>query len=529
MEVVPELYFLKDQQINRTFQQKTAKAILEEILTNANIEPNFSHIEDTTTLPYVTQFNETHLDFLHRFMRENGYFYYFKHTQEDAQMVIGRDNKAFEKKAPNLYQLGQGGDHQHLLREFHSTVKTLPKKITVLTSNLDKEEDTADASFSGTKQSETLLTGERSLWKEQRETKNWVEQKAASSSPSSSTTTQEGLADYTQQAILASASLCSGLSTDPTFQPGLKIHIAASKTDKEGYPYVLQQVIHQAEDLSWYRSNGEKPKAPSYDNQFKAFPSEINWHDEVPQRPLIGGIYSGLIQGNQNKGTIETDKLGRIKVKLRFDQDKTTKAGNIIWARLLNPWSGENYGWMHLPRVGTEVAVSFMGGDIDQPVIVGCFYNNQDLPPYKLPDKSSVSGIKTRTLGSEQAGDGNELCFDDNKDNETSLTLKSQRSMRLEALQNQNINVHKNQSVEISGKQELTVKEKQTVKVEKGRETVIGEGDTLTIKGGPLAIKTSNGKIVIEANSGIEFRCGPATIEFSPAGISIKGGTISFD
>jgi type VI secretion system secreted protein VgrG len=67
-----------------------------------------------------------------------------------------------------------------------------------------------------------------------------------------------------------------------------------------------------------------------------------------------------------------------------------------------------------LPRVGEEVAVVFLDGNIDHPVILGALYNYTHMPPWQLPEQQALSGLRSREL---QAGDGsgrgNHLVLDD--------------------------------------------------------------------------------------------------------------------
>jgi type VI secretion system secreted protein VgrG len=44
--------------------------------------------------------------------------------------------------------------------------------------------------------------------------------------------------------------------------------------------------------------------------------------------------------------------------------------------------AGPNWGTLFTPRVGTEVLVDFIEGDIDRPVIVAQLYTARTLPPF---------------------------------------------------------------------------------------------------------------------------------------------------
>ncbi|MGI4720158.1 MAG: type VI secretion system Vgr family protein [Janthinobacterium lividum] len=74
------------------------------------------------------------------------------------------------------------------------------------------------------------------------------------------------------------------------------------------------------------------------------------------------------------------------------------------WVRVAEALAGPNWGTVFTPRIGTEVLVDFIEGDIDRPVIVAQLYNGTDLPPFSAGVDSganhmgALSGIHTRNF-----------------------------------------------------------------------------------------------------------------------------------
>jgi type VI secretion system secreted protein VgrG len=72
---------------------------------------------------------------------------------------------------------------------------------------------------------------------------------------------------------------------------------------------------------------------------------------------------------------------------------------------------------MHVPRVGQEVVVSFLGGDPDLPIVTGRVYNQLNPPPWALPAQQALSGFRSRELtaggGNGAGGRSNHLILDD--------------------------------------------------------------------------------------------------------------------
>ena len=63
-------------------------------------------------------------------------------------------------------------------------------------------------------------------------------------------------------------------------------------------------------------------------------------------------------------------------------------------------WAGNEWGGIYTPRVGMEVVVTFLEGDPDHPLVIGCVYNDKHMPPYKLPGDKTISGVKSNSTTS---------------------------------------------------------------------------------------------------------------------------------
>src|SRR5699024_10526688 len=138
------------------------------------------------------------------------------------------------------------------------------------------------------------------------------------------------------------------------------------------------------------------------------------------------------------------------------EADAPADAGAGTWARVATVLAGANWGSHMLPRVGQEVWLDYLEGDIDRPVIVASLYNgrgNDEAPHNRVAGGPSgatgnaaawftgndhagvLSGFKTQDLASSATGAGGyrQLRFDDTPgqghvqlattDDDTALTL----------------------------------------------------------------------------------------------------------
>ncbi|WP_348692767.1 type VI secretion system Vgr family protein [Duganella fentianensis] len=125
------------------------------------------------------------------------------------------------------------------------------------------------------------------------------------------------------------------------------------------------------------------------------------------------------------------DEYGRVKIRFPATRAEDHQhAGGIgasdgesdsAWVRVVSNWAGDGAGnlaqcgALHLPRVGSEVLVDFLGGDPDKPVIIGQLFNGAAPPPAfsrtgTLPGNAALSGLRSRELGGTR---GNQLRLDD--------------------------------------------------------------------------------------------------------------------
>ena len=143
-----------------------------------------------------------------------------------------------------------------------------------------------------------------------------------------------------------------------------------------------------------------------------AQPAQPKPHIPGPETAIVCGP-----SGDTAESNIYTDSLGRIKVQFPWDRYGRSDHNSSCWVRVASAWAGNQLGSMHIPRVGQEVIVSFIGGDIDRPLCTGRVFNQDNLPPWRLPQQQALSGIRSRELkpggGNSAAGRSNHLVMDD--------------------------------------------------------------------------------------------------------------------
>ena len=142
------------------------------------------------------------------------------------------------------------------------------------------------------------------------------------------------------------------------------------------------------------------------------------------RKPFVQGPQTAVVVGKAGE-EIYTDKYGRVKVQFYWDREgrrtRTAPAGSACRSR----GPARQWGAVSSPRIGQEVIVDFLEGDPDQPIITGRVYNADQMPPYKLPDKKTQSGLKT--MSSKGGGGFNEIRFEDKKGSEPVFNSRRER------------------------------------------------------------------------------------------------------
>ncbi|KWF38128.1 type VI secretion protein ImpA [Burkholderia pseudomultivorans] len=99
---------------------------------------------------------------------------------------------------------------------------------------------------------------------------------------------------------------------------------------------------------------------------------------------------------------IYTDEFARVKVQFHWDRLARANQQSSCWLRVVQSWASGGFGGIQLPRIGDEVAVSFIDGDPDRPVVTGRLGNGINRAQWALPAQQALSGFVSKELGGHQ-------------------------------------------------------------------------------------------------------------------------------
>jgi type VI secretion system secreted protein VgrG len=230
-----------------------------------------------------------------------------------------------------------------------------------------------------------------------------------------------------------------------------------------GLQHLLGSVVRPGQQAATANASDE----PLYEARFSAQRTRVPVRPRlmdaqgrlVHARPTVWGTQTALVVGLDD-APIHTDRDARIKLQFHWqrgaqashrlnapmDDNAPASDASGTWVRVAqSSWAGANWGGVFIPRLGQEVLVEFVDGDIDRPIIVGATYNGEGQPdaqgnrvnagaagatgnaPAWFPGSArqgaheghahtaTLSGFKSQSLDASQAGSGghNQLVLDD--------------------------------------------------------------------------------------------------------------------
>ena len=549
--IVPWFSFLEYPSNCRIFQSKSVTEIVEEVVGAYGYSKQLRLELSNTYEPrdYCVQYRETDRHFLSRLLENEGIFYYFEHKNGDHIMVLSDSPgmyKVLSTKSTFKYSPVTGlettedtirswrieeemhaGKWSH--RDYHHEAPSNKYEVSV---------PSLDVAMEGTKFEVYDFPGDHS--------------KKYNRLGTSGEVTGEGdrLARLRMEREETFHKLVSGWSACRDFVSGYKISVDGGFASGS---YLLTELKHQINQIPAYRNIDNARQA--YRNSFRAIPADTPYrHPAEHGRPAVNGLQTGFVIDESSSGNTEEiwpDKLGRILVRFQWDR----QAKYAAWLRVVQPWAGRGWGHQWIPRVGDEVAVTFLEGDVDCPVVIGGVYNAANNPVFTLPANKTQSGILTRSTKNGGSSNYNLLRFEDKiggeeifvqAEKDWNSLIKNNETRTIKANRTSTIHVNESRTVETGDDSINVQKGKRTIAVEKNIETTSNTADILTnatqgniastahisiskeAQTGDITAKACK-NIVLEAGTQITLKCGGSTIVMTPEGIQLQAALIELN
>ena len=472
-ELRPWIWLLSRQSNSRIFEHKTVIEIITEVMAEYSgffqCPVNYLSSGSFPVLKYTVQYNETDLNFILRLMEQFNisYFVEMSETGQTLSLMTSVDDfKPAAGPATRVYMRG-GSSNQRDNEVFdHWTDNRLVTTSTVRTDDYNFE--TPAASLTATSTS----TPGHGL----KNTEIFVYPGIYTDGNEGSSAALNILKSTSAQSTVVRAT-----GNLRSLAAGVHVKLADHEVADYNVEYAVLAVQHMYTG-DQFQSGGTTQA--SYHGSYRLMKSDAAFGpDRKTLRPVMRGPQTAVVTDGAD-GTV--DEYGRIIV--RFHWDKTAKS---MPCRVAQMWAGSHWGTIFTPHIGMEVIVEFLDGDPDRPVVTGCVYNADNMPPWDLPGKKLTSGILTVR--------DNWLLFDDVEGSELidiharkDFTTVVDNDYKLTVLNDVETRTSQNELHVIEGKRETRVAKDDMTNV-KGTMTL--EADT------KLILKVGTSKITMEPNS----------------------------
>jgi len=406
VELVPWLWFLTLSADCRIFQNQSVPDIIQAVFkelgfTDFDLQLRASY----EPWEYCVQYRENAFNFVSRLMEQEGIFYFFKHENGKHTMVLADSPSAYQpcpeqSRAMLERTTGRGAMRKDdVVYTWRNANLMRTGKYAFTDYNFETPSTNLHAevlsqiSQGGNQKFETYdHPGE---YEKRNQGDEWAKRRIEEEEASHAT--------------------IEGESDVRTFVSGFKFDLTGHERGDQNACFVLTSVTHEGEEGGFYSGSGSVTDS-TYKNSFVAMKATTQFRPQrTAAKPLIHGVQTAVVVGPGGE-EIYCDKYGRVKVQFHWDRRGKQNEKSSCWIRVAQPWAGNNWGAIMIPRINQEVVVSFLEGDPDRPLITGTVYNAQNVVPYKLPDKMMISTIKSSST--KGAGNYNELRFDDTKGKE---------------------------------------------------------------------------------------------------------------
>lgn len=459
---------------SRIFQDETVPGVVTKVLNEWGVAHAFELTASYTPRTYLTQYDETDFDFVRRILAREGIFFYFRQSPESGAEQLVLTDTALYKRPPGKhekltvrsgnFEIGEGdvvelGVRRRIrptaarLGDFDFRHPQLPLRSQELHS--DPKGVAGDL---GSERLGMYVFGHE------------AEHEAAASAQK-----RDQDASRLLESLRADGLAIVGTSRSRKIVPGHSFELEGHALEQVNRDWVAVAVVHEGRTPEF---GGDVTEV--YFNEFEAAPIEmaLRMPPDVRRRKIHGSQTATVVGAGD--GEVFTDAHGRIKVQFHWDLEGKSDEKSSTWIRVAQAWAGPGFGAQFLPRVGTEVVVTFLDGDPDRPLVIGQVYNGTHPPPFGLPNQKTKSGFYTQ---STPGTDGfNELSFDDEAGAEQ-IRIKAQRDLSMQVGNDHSTEVTGNSMLKITGQRTEVVTGMQTSTVTGGLTTLVTGQQTTQVLG----------------------------------------------
>ncbi|MGB2908017.1 MAG: type VI secretion system tip protein TssI/VgrG, partial [Candidatus Aminicenantaceae bacterium] len=377
-ELVPKMWLTGLTFRNEIYQNMNIEKIVTEVLKSDGLAAKDFEFDLSGSYPdleYVSQYRETNFDFINRWCEHFGIFYFFDHKDDNDVIMFTDDNE----KLPAIEQSEDLPYNPN--KDPLSEKETIPD-ITCQTKVVTGLHQVKDYNYrhpSRDLKAESQIDSEApGMFYDYGDHYREVSE-------------GEAIAKIRNEETLAQSKVFKGKSDCRLFRTGFTFKMAEHyRDDWNEIIYILTQVKSQGSQRGLFAFlTAPTDRSPSYVNEFLAIPNDIAFRpDRLTKKPKISGFMNAKIDAGGDGQYAELDDQGRYKVTIPYDLSGNSGGEASQFIRMAQPYAGAGFG-MHFPlHKDTEVALGFVGGDPDRPIIASAVTNPATTSPVTSSNQS---------------------------------------------------------------------------------------------------------------------------------------------
>lgn len=451
----PELWLLTLTQDNRIYHFKSVPDVLAELLQKHNVRSGSKLIDAHKSWEYITQRNETDYDFFCRLAAEEGIVFWF----EENQLFYSDSRTGMTGGEALIYNAHiQSANRESVVHKLRYGAAMQPNAVHLKDYKFSHPDVGLD--------SKAKASGKRPLYTMYESYGRYDDDAVA-----------QQYAKYRLEAYQANS--LSGQADSNCFQlmPGKIFTIAEHPNDALNSNWQIVKIVHQGslpQSVENESSSGER--VATLTNHFTFIPGSVDWRAPFIAKPTVHGNETATVVGPAGE-EIYVNEYGEVKVHFHWNKHDAKDENASCWVRAGQGWNGDGFGFMAIPRIGQEVIIAYLNGDIDMPVIVGTLYNGKNAPPVSLPAKKTRMTIRSQT----HKGQGfNEIGLEDDSGKEE-FYMHAQKDMNVDVLNNKGVHVINNHNENVDNNQTMVVGVDQSLNVGNNQAGTIGVDQTLDV------------------------------------------------
>ncbi|MCK4608661.1 MAG: type VI secretion system tip protein VgrG, partial [Gammaproteobacteria bacterium] len=483
------LYNLTKKKHSRVFVNQNVVSIVNRALTAAdwcNIDYKIITTCDYPVREFTVQLNETDLDFIERLLSQAGLFYFFNQTEDLAFLTIvdSNDNLPFFPAQEISYHEQSG------MARAKESIYVLHEAAVLLTDTIKLtryDPDYPDKDFTVYAYNKTSTPGSGTRHIHGLNYKNMDQ--------------GQWLANIYQAALSWQKKIFKAESDCPVLTPGQSFFL--SDHPEHIYNIRYRVISMQLEAGATYTAKLLLAKA------------DLAYRTEPIEPPQFHHILTATIEGT-NPVYAYVDESGCYHLRMNFDKSDSMACAASKPIRAIQPTAH-----MHFPLPpGTKVAIGFIAGNLDQPIILGTIDHPQHGSPVTAYN-STQNIIRTSS--------GNEIVIDDLEEQELLTLATREQSNQLELnadTDNPQINLTTEQGeIQAYANKDATIKtgasytstcDKEQQTLIAGEQQLFAAGDILQQAGTDILLKakrnivnqTQTGDINFTAKTGLQVEAG---------------------